>query len=661
MHRQRPVTQIERDYSDDERLISETNLKGFVTSANASFCEVSGFTYEELLGQRHSIVRHPDVPREVFADLWSTLKAGERWVGVIKNRCNNGDHYWVKAFVSPIVRNGEIVGYRSVRVKPTREEIAATEQMFEAFKSANPPVLDTLATLRGSRRGFGAHVPLSQQIARTVALPLLWMVAAVAAAVAGAQSTTLLTLVALAVVTTAPLARLVSKRQNYHAEQLQRLAESLERGDLSTRVQIGGRSEMALVYRNLNRALDGIDVLVSEMAQVFSGMARGDLDRRVRVTLPDGLERVARSVNDAAEQMETTIDDLTTRLADVSEGRFMHRGGARTTDETDTTDATGAARGRFLEAQQHASVAMQRFAELLAELTATTEALAAGDLTRRIHSTGVGELRTLFDGMNEAQANLSRVLTDVRDSSNLVATTARDITDASEQIASGAESQTAAVEEVQHSLNAAIAVVEKVTDDARTAGNRSARAVAVVQDGKDKMERLVNRVRSIEESSNKIAGITELIEDVAKQTNLLALNAAIEAARAGESGRGFAIVADEVRELAARTAGSTQDIRSLVEAAINAARQADTEADDVSSGMNDIELSVHATDELLGQVTAVLQEQVAALERVGTRTGSLAHIAQSNAESTEEMASYAGELLRTAESMHNDVNRFRLT
>lgn len=84
MAKNRPVTGIEVDYPEDERLISETDLKGFITTANASFCAVAGYTHDELVGQRHNIVRHPDIPREVFADMWRTIKAGERWVGVLK-------------------------------------------------------------------------------------------------------------------------------------------------------------------------------------------------------------------------------------------------------------------------------------------------------------------------------------------------------------------------------------------------------------------------------------------------------------------------------------------------------------------------------------------------------------------------------------------------
>lgn len=172
MAKNRPVTGIEVDYPEDERLISETDLKGFITTANASFCAVAGYTHDELVGQRHNIVRHPDIPREVFADMWRTIKAGERWVGVLKNRCKNGDHYWVKAFVSPIIRDGSIVGYRSVRRKPTREEIAEAEALFERIRSGQAYTLDTLGSLR-RKAGWGERWSLSRQIGAVVAWPLL--------------------------------------------------------------------------------------------------------------------------------------------------------------------------------------------------------------------------------------------------------------------------------------------------------------------------------------------------------------------------------------------------------------------------------------------------------------------------------------------------------
>lgn len=125
-----PVTQQEILLDDASMMVSRTDLKGQITFANAEFIEVSGFTEEELLGSSHNIVRHPDMPPEAFADLWTTVKAGKPWTGIVKNRAKNGDHYWVEANVTPIVVNGETTGYVSVRQKPTRQQI---EQAQEAY------------------------------------------------------------------------------------------------------------------------------------------------------------------------------------------------------------------------------------------------------------------------------------------------------------------------------------------------------------------------------------------------------------------------------------------------------------------------------------------------------------------------------------------------
>ena len=118
-----PVTNVEYELRDGSSIVSKTDLKGLITYVNPDFIEASGFTEKELIGQPHNMVRHPDMPEEAFADLWVTLKAGRPWTGIVKNRCKNGDHYWVIANVTPIFDSGSIVGYMSVRSKPTREVI----------------------------------------------------------------------------------------------------------------------------------------------------------------------------------------------------------------------------------------------------------------------------------------------------------------------------------------------------------------------------------------------------------------------------------------------------------------------------------------------------------------------------------------------------------
>ncbi|WP_407228476.1 PAS domain-containing protein [Escherichia coli] len=99
------------------------------------FIKISGFTEEELLGQPHNIVRHPDMPPAAFEHMWSTLKSGRSWMGLVKNRCKNGDHYWVSAYVTPIAKNGSIVEYQSVRTKPEPEQVLAAEKLYAQLRS----------------------------------------------------------------------------------------------------------------------------------------------------------------------------------------------------------------------------------------------------------------------------------------------------------------------------------------------------------------------------------------------------------------------------------------------------------------------------------------------------------------------------------------------
>uniref|UniRef100_UPI0026EBE533 methyl-accepting chemotaxis protein n=1 Tax=Azovibrio restrictus TaxID=146938 RepID=UPI0026EBE533 len=134
MRNNQPVTGVEVMLDDDVIIVSKTNLKGEITYINQDFIEISGFTEAELLGQPHNIVRHPDMPEAAFADMWKSLKAGEPWVGLVKNRCKNGDHYWVEAHATPMFEQGQVVGYLSVRRKPRRQDVEAAEAAYLLFR-----------------------------------------------------------------------------------------------------------------------------------------------------------------------------------------------------------------------------------------------------------------------------------------------------------------------------------------------------------------------------------------------------------------------------------------------------------------------------------------------------------------------------------------------
>ena len=136
-----PVTATEHVMRDDQLIVSKTNLKGQITDFNRDFVDISGFSEAELMGAPQNIIRHPDMPAAAFKDMWQTIQKGHPWTGLVKNRCKNGDFYWVEANVSPLRENGQITGYISVRRKPTREQIAEAETIYarlRAGKAAKP-------------------------------------------------------------------------------------------------------------------------------------------------------------------------------------------------------------------------------------------------------------------------------------------------------------------------------------------------------------------------------------------------------------------------------------------------------------------------------------------------------------------------------------------
>ena len=137
MRRNLPVTGKEVMLGDGCTIVSKTNTKGVIEEINQDFLDISGFATDELVDKAHNVIRHPDMPEAAFADLWKDLKAERPWIGMVKNRCKNGDHYWVESHFAPRYENGQLIGYMSVRQKATREAIANAEKAYAAISQGN--------------------------------------------------------------------------------------------------------------------------------------------------------------------------------------------------------------------------------------------------------------------------------------------------------------------------------------------------------------------------------------------------------------------------------------------------------------------------------------------------------------------------------------------
>ncbi len=160
-----PVTQVEAPFPRGRYIVSRTDLKGVITYVNDTFVDISGFTRDELIGKSHNMVRHPDMLPEAFAWLWSTVKEGRPWRGMVKNRCKSGDYYWVDALVVPVLKDQQTIGYMSVRTEPTRQQVADAEAFYRQLKASSVAIPAPSAWMR---------TPIKAKLTGLV----LWLIAA---------------------------------------------------------------------------------------------------------------------------------------------------------------------------------------------------------------------------------------------------------------------------------------------------------------------------------------------------------------------------------------------------------------------------------------------------------------------------------------------------
>ncbi len=269
--RERAVTGHEVELRDGETIVSSTTVGGVLTYVNAYFCEISGYHEGELIGQPHNILRHPDMPVEAFADLWDKLKAGQPWVGMVKNRCKNGDHYWVQAHVAPLRdADGKLDGYLSVRQKVGREQIAGAERDYAAMRAGT---LKNVAI----RNGDVVRVPLLARLNPLPRLSLgarLYLLAAVGPLLAAVLLTSaraadpfllLVPALALALLLAWLFARDLARRSDQARRNLEQIAADV----FTAPVDISGDDE-------LGRILQGIKTVQTRLGFQLEQMRRED-------------------------------------------------------------------------------------------------------------------------------------------------------------------------------------------------------------------------------------------------------------------------------------------------------------------------------------------------------------------------------------------------
>jgi methyl-accepting chemotaxis protein len=263
--------------------------------------------------------------------------------------------------------------------------------------------------------------------------------------------------------------------------------------------------------------------------------------------------------------------------------------------------------------------------------------------------------------MKRMVAQLADVIADVRQSSEAIHVGAREIASGNADLSSRTEQQASALEETASSMEELTATVKQNADNARQASTLALEASTTAERGGDVVGQVVKTMHGISESSSQIADITNLIDSIAFQTNILALNASVEAARAGEQGRGFAVVAGEVRNLASRSAKAADDIKQLIDGAVNQISAGSTLAEQAGATMEEVVGAVRRVTDIMDEISAASQEQSDGIEQVSQAVGQMDQVTQQNAALVQQASSAAASLEEQADRLERAMARFRLS
>lgn len=511
------ISQVAYEISENDFLISRTDVEGYIQYANQRFIEVSGFSEEELISEPHNVVRHPDMPAEVYEDMWNTLHQGLSWQGYVKNRRKNGDHYWVHAHIVPIVEEGRLQGYASMRSYAGREKSEFYEKLYRDMRESRSRYYVKRGELK--RKGLLGLVPRFNLFGVPSRLVL--------------STAAVLGLMSLGIVSTAYW-------------------------------------QLSLAEAMLPLAFVGACVMVGSALLVRT----------------------------------------------VSRSMYASR-----------------------------DAALQ---------------LAAGNLSATISESSRAPLYETFKALGLMRRSLLSMASDIRKNTDVVAPAVQEISRNNSNMTSRLEQQASAIQQTAASMEEISSTVRQSAENAQLATQAANSNLHEVDASSERTEALSQAMAELTAQADQMKDMVQTIDAIAFQTNILALNASVEAARAGDHGRGFSVVAQEVRKLSNQTAEAAKQVQSMIENTSRSVAESSEHTRLTREGTLRIREASRRVNDLMEEISAAAKEQSEGVGQIGLAITEIDNATQASVADMDSYRRVAEALYGESRALGNSVDAFRI-
>ncbi|MEZ5411965.1 MAG: methyl-accepting chemotaxis protein [Acidimicrobiales bacterium] len=657
---------------DRSQGVAEYELDGTIITANENYLEFMGYGLDEIVGKHHDVFCDRDLANSrEYREMWTNLLRGERQEGDHKRRNHAGELVWLRASYNPVFdRKGKpvkivefateiteaksaeaVAKFRAEALGQVRTAIMMVDRDFVIYyvnEAATELMRRAEPKFRQVWPGFSADNLIGQCIDQFHAKP----------------------------------------------DHQRRLLDDPSKLPYRADIQVAGMSfglnvtaqidpdgnyvGCTLEWEDLTEFLDVKSKI--EAIDRAQAMIEFDLDGSVTTANDNFLKRMGYSLDEIVGRHHRTFVDPA-EVASPSYAMLWDKLGRGQFDAGDYRRITKSGEEVWLRSsynpvldRQGNPVKVVKFAtditdekrfqqaiqDLVGQASSVMGSVAEGDLTRAIEGDYQGDLVLLQDATNRSIENLAGLVTQIRGSAASMSTSAKEVALANQDLSRRTESQASSLEETASSMEEMTATVQQNADNARKASQLAVSAREQAQDGGQVVDRAVDAMHAISESSKKIADIIGVIDEIAFQTNLLALNAAVEAARAGDQGRGFAVVASEVRNLAQRSAGAAKEIKALIQDSLDKVDDGSNLVNQSGSQLQEIVNSVKKVSDIIAEIAAASEEQSAGIGQVNQAVAEMDHGTQQNAAMVEEAAAASDSMQQQARALLELTQQFKV-